>query len=473
MATLSKPLISAAALAGAAAVAVATPAILPSVGVPTPGALSRAAYELTTFSDVLSIPPVVWTDILFGNQEWGNTLSATTYGPAWAQPTDQFGQPAYINPWAAFCNGRCSQVGIPGVMYVFSDALVNGNGNGYADYNNWPIGIVNYFFEPATAALLGGGSSPTVQYSQNGFSAATWYALAGTIGQQVPSLQVPLAAAFWGPNNVTVGYNLALTLVAQAAQAVPVIGPVTGNSILAYLGDLEVPGAPGTYYQYGLSGALNYWIDIATGAVPFPTGTTTAAATAASVAAPVRGAVEAPAVEADAAASVTPDTTAVIAATPVKPDTTAVIASTPVADAPEVTPAADLTADAPKAPENTPAADVVDSTPAADIEVDVPEAPESTPADVTADAPEAPESNAADAVMADLAEAKDAPAADAADNAAADSTPSGSSAKAGEEVAAKADSSASAGSETSDAGADKADAAKSDSAGGDSAGSAS
>lgn len=304
MATRTKSLVSAATLASAAAVAVAGTAIVPSLNLPTPHALSAAKVQLATFADVLSVPTVEWTDLLFGNTTWGGVLSSTNFGDPSAAPQDAFLQPNYVNPWAPFCDGGCDRFGPTGVAYLFFDALINGNGQGYDNSNKWNTGVVNYFFEPQAAIPLGGGSSPTVQFVSAGGSAATWYLLQTTIGKAVPELAVPIAAAFWGPSNATVGYNAVLTTVAQLLKLVPVVGPITGNSILAYLGDLPIEGTnPVQFYQYGLSGALNYWIDLATGAVPFPTATTltnrTAAAAVAATAAPAAAAsVTAPTVKA-------------------------------------------------------------------------------------------------------------------------------------------------------------------------------
>lgn len=271
MATRTKPLISAAALASAAAVAVVSPGVAPSLNLPTPGALSRAAYELTNISDVLDVPAQVWTDVLFGNTEWGFALGPENYGPDWAKPEDQFGWYAYVNPWAAYCDNGCARSGITGAAYLFFDALINGEGTGYANSENWKVGVVNYFWEPNSAFPLGGGNSPTIQFVSQGLSAASWYLLQGTLGQVAPQLTVPLAAAYWGPQNVPVFYNFTLSIVANLLGAVPLVGPLLGNTLLAYLGDLSVEQGTDIYYQYGLSGALNYLIDLADGSVPWPT----------------------------------------------------------------------------------------------------------------------------------------------------------------------------------------------------------
>ncbi len=378
MATRTKSLVSAATLASAAAVAVAGTAIAPSLNLPTPHALSAAKVQLATFADVLSVPAVEWTDLLFGNTTWGGVLSDTNYGDPSAQPQDAFLQPAYVNPWAAGCAGGCVRSGVTGAAYLFFDALVNGNGLGYDNSSKWSTGVVNYWFEPNTAFPIGGGSSPFLQFVSEGNSAATWYLLQTTIGKAVPQLTVPLAALFWGPTNASVGYNAVLTGVAQLLKLVPVVGPISGNSILAYLGDLPIPGTnPTLYYQYGLSGTLNYWIDIATGSVPFPTATTlttrSAAAAVAATAAPA------------AAASVT--VPAVKAA-----ESTSSSDATEDTKAPEVkgsdvkgseNEGADNTGSDTKAEDSTPSKDASESTEAPETKT-----PDSTPEVETSEAPE-------------------------------------------------------------------------------------
>jgi hypothetical protein len=293
------------ALASAAAIAAATPAIMPTLDVPT-HALATAEVQLATFADVMSVPAGVWSDILFSNTLWGYSLSGGTYGPAWAAPQTVFLQPGYVNPWAGYCNNECAKGGITGVAYLFLDALINGNGLGYENYDQWSIGFVNYLLEPIAAFAIGGGSSPFLEITNPGLSAATWFALQGTIGQAFPELTVPIAALYWGPTNLSVAYNLALSVVALGLSAVPLIGPFLGNSVLAYLGDLQIPGTvqpDELYYQFGLSGTLNYWIDIATGAVPFPTGTVPPEAAPAAVEAPVTSVAAATSTVADSATS--------------------------------------------------------------------------------------------------------------------------------------------------------------------------
>jgi hypothetical protein len=425
MASRTKPLISAAALASAAAIAVATPALSPNLGAPTPAALSKAAFQLTTLSDVLSIPPVVWTDLLFGNESWGGTLGPDSYGPDWAAPEDAFLQPSYKNPWVTFCDNGCEQSGIQGVTYLFLDALVNGNGNGFEDSANWPIGIVNYFAEPGDFFPIGGGgNSPSFQYENLGYSAATWYVLQGTLGQAVPELTLPIASLFWGPQNLSVFYNLGLSAVAGLLNAVPLVGPISGNSILAYLGDLPLdPENPSLgFYQYGLSGVLNYWIDIADGSVPFP-------GAAQTVAAPEAAALlAAPAVaEADTAKVVSVEVAE--SAPAVDAPANDPVVDAPVADAPASVPVvAPPVADAPVV-EAEPSAPVVEV--AEDVAtVEIGEIAEVAPEVETkpANAPEAPvvteddlDIDVADLDVADLDAAGD----DAADSAPADA-PKGS-----------------------------------------------
>ena len=68
MATRTKPLNTAAALASVAAIAVASPALAPNI-TQTSAELSAAQVELTTFSDLLSIPASEWSNVYFTG--WG------------------------------------------------------------------------------------------------------------------------------------------------------------------------------------------------------------------------------------------------------------------------------------------------------------------------------------------------------------------------------------------------------------------
>ena len=402
MATRTNPLVTAATLASAAAIAVASPAIAPSLNLPTPHALSAAKVQLATFADVLSVPAVEWTDLLFGNTTWGNVLSSTNYGAPAAKPQDVLGQAGYVNPWADFCAGACNRSGITGAAYLFFDALVNGNGKGYSNSNQWATSIVNYFWEPNATIQVGSGNGSYLNFVSAGFSAATWYALQTTVAKVVPAsllpaLSVALATPFWGPHLVTIGYTAALTSVAALLSVVPGVGKFTGNSILAYLGTLAIPNtSPVQYYQKGLSGALNYWTDIVTGAVKFPAAATSAAASTASAAA-------APAV-APAAAVTAPETPAVSNA--LKSAAPAAAESTPAPKAPESTPPASVSDNTPaaKAPESTPAA----TTPAA--ETPAVSAPESTPAVTETKPAGVPDVSVPDAPAADVTGGRPGPA---------------------------------------------------------------
>ncbi|MEX1174415.1 MAG: hypothetical protein WEB51_02445, partial [Mycobacterium sp.] len=293
MATQSRPLMNkGVALASAAAIAAATPAIMPTLDVPT-HALATAEVQLANFADVMSVPAGVWSDILFSNDAWGGILSGGVYGPEWAAPQTEFLQPGYVNPWAGFCNNQCFVSGPSGVAYLFFDALINGDGSGFENNDQWKVGFVNYLFEPNAVFQIGGGSSPGLQFVSAGLSSGSWYALQGTIGQAFPQLTVPIAALYYGPLNLSVAYNLVGVVAALALNEVPLIGPFLGNSVLAYLGDLQIPGTvqPNElFYQFGLSGTLNYWVDILSGAVPFPTGSVPPAASLAAAAVPAEAA---------------------------------------------------------------------------------------------------------------------------------------------------------------------------------------
>ena len=375
MATQTRPFMNkGVALASAAAIAAATPAVMPTLDVPT-HALATAEVQLANFADVLSVPAELWTDILFGSAAWGGFLSGENYGPEWAAPQTVALQAGYVNPWALYCNAGCTVQGISGVAYLFFDALINGDGSGVGNAENWNIGIVNYLFEPSATFVIGGGNSPSLEFVRAGFSAATWFALQGTLGQLVPALTIPIAAAYQGPYNLSVAYNLALSVVALGLQQVPLIGPFAGNSILAYLGDLPLPGATDLFYPFGLSGTLNYWIDIATGAAPFPT-----------TAAPV----EAAAALVSATASAT--------STALKSD---VAEATPAVEVADATPAVEV-ADA--TPAATPAVEVADATPAVETPAVETPAVEVADASPVAEAPESVVTPAADLPAAEVAD---------------------------------------------------------------------
>ena len=366
MATRTNPLVTAATLASAAAIAVATPAIAPTLTLPTPHALSVAQVQLDTFADVLSVPAGEWSALLFGTTSWGGALGRTSYGAAIAAPQTEFGQNGYVNPWAYFCNSGCTRSGVTGAAYLFFDALINGNGKGINDNANWKVGLVNYYFEPNSTIQIGTGSGSYLNFVSEGNSAATWYALQTTIIKNYPELSVPLAALFYGPHNVTVAYKEALRVVANALLGkAGKLGSFTAYSIYAYLGEKFPAPYENISYNQGLSGVLNYWVDVAKGAAP-------AAST------------NAPAAVGTAAATTQPVTTAAAPATVAAAKTTTVSnATTPAAAASVSTPAS--TGLGSSSAVRTPAVKAAASTPA-DAPVSTPAsgAGESTPAGTTA-----------------------------------------------------------------------------------------
>ena len=364
MATQTRPFLTAgAALVSAAAIVAASPGMAPSASIATPNALSTAAYELTTFADVFTIPADEWTNILFSSSDYGGFV-----GPD--------NTPLAVEPWASYCNYTCTISGISGVAYLALDALVNGNGNGWEDRDNWGVGIVNYFFEPTFArAIGGGGANFTVQTGTAGLSAATAYLLQATLGQASPILSTFIQIAFYGPYLVTIAWEDFLAFAASAVAPIPVIGPFISNSITAYAGELPAPGfipvENEIYYQAGLSGVLQYWINTLIG------GTGPTPPTSAAVAAPARVA----AAVAETVAS-----------------TVAEVAAAPAVEVPEVSAAAATESDVAASEETTveATADVVvdapaagdDSTPTA--EVTSAEGTSTAVADATADAAPAP-----------------------------------------------------------------------------------
>ena len=394
MATRTNPLVSAAVLASAAAIAVASPALAPSVQLPSPHALAAAKVQLANFQDFLSITAEDWSNVVFGG--YGEAISPNQL-------------PSF--DWAASyvgtnCDFNCKVPGISGVAYLALDSLINGNGTGYAPvlkdpklpynektnpyvggYPTWSVGAVNYFFE--------GGTGPGVEYlavQPFGNPKSPLYnpTIAGIITQ-----------AFQGAANVTIFYDAALTALAQLALQVPTVGPYVYGAINAYLG----PATTDKYFGYwgysaGLSGILRYVTDvITTGGNPYPPyGPQSAAATLAAAAVPAAAAsvVEAPKVAAPAEAA---------------PATRLAKVSSSAASAPESTPAVDVKVSAPAVSDVKVSAPVVSETkvsaPAA-VEVSAP-APEVKPVveapsvpDVKPSAPVADNTPAAPAPVKDL-----------------------------------------------------------------------
>jgi hypothetical protein len=305
MATQTLPFFkTGAALASAAAIAVASPAIAPNL-TPTPNALSSAQVELTTISDLMSIPGYEWSNVLFSTDPWGGAVSINQISGL------------IIEPYASSCTdpdtgaGVCTVGGISGVAYLALDALINGNGEGFDTYDGvlqnpdepyqpdpdqpnynpyttppWSVSAVNYLFEPQFYVQLGNGTVFNIQDVQAGLSAASQYVLQATLGTAFPALSPLISALYYGPYLVTIAYTTALNAIANAVVSVPLVGPFVSDSILAYLGRLTTDS--GVFYIEGLSGVLQYWGNILNGTEQFPTATT--ATTAASLAPAARAA---------------------------------------------------------------------------------------------------------------------------------------------------------------------------------------
>lgn len=374
-------------MATAAAIVAASPALAPGGSIAAQNALSKAAYELTTFSDMFTIPTSEVTNTLFGSTAYGGFV-----GPD--------NEPLAVEPWASECTYSCFLSGVSGVAYLYMDALVNGNGNGWDDRDNWSVGIVNYFFEPFFVRSIGQGSFSAVQSVGAGFSAATAYLLQATLGQASPVLSTFIELAFYGPYLLTIAYDDALTALGDALQTVPLVGPFLGNSIFAYLGSLLAPGATiedPYYYQYGLSGVLQYWINELTGVYVVPPSAGSAASLASPLARAAAAVTESVAVPATEAATTAVEAVEAVEAAPVEADTVSATeesasVDTPAVDAAESAPvdevaptAADVKADA--EPADSPSSAVADAASDATSEEASAPAPASAPSKATSKRP--------------------------------------------------------------------------------------
>jgi hypothetical protein len=387
MATRTNPLVSAAVLASAAAIAVASPAIAPSVLQPTPHALAAAKVQLTTFADLLSITPEDYSTILFSG-----------YGEAISQNQDpDFDWAAlYLAPFTK-CNFNCKVNGPSGVAYAMLDALINGNGTGYAPvedadgnyikgYPTWNVSAVNYFFE-------------------GGFGIGSGYLVTSPFGNPKSPLYNPtvaglLVTALQGLPALTTYYVAGLTAIAKLAQQVPTVGPYVYGAINAYLGPQTSDPKFGNWgYAAGLSGILRYVTDvITTNGNPYPPyGSATPAASVATLAAAA----------VPAAARTVADAPNVVAAAESAPATGIAKVSAAQASVPESAPAREAKVGTPAVSEAKVVAPVVGeakvsapaevgtpavSTPAPDLKpVEAPSVPDvkpSTPAgDTTPEAP--------------------------------------------------------------------------------------
>ena len=349
MATRTKPLMSAAALATAAAVAVATPALAPSITGAAAPAISSAEVSLTTFSDLLSITAADWNNTYFNG--WGGAITPINPDP------DNY-IPDY---WAPNCDYNCYIPGVSGIAYLALDALINGNGQGIADASNWPISAVNYFFEGSFATGL--------QYiTERPFLADPVGGTCGTEGVTCGPLYNPaianlIALAWQGPYALTTLYVTALSTVAQLASNVPYVGEYLYRGIGSYIGPaFQTVDSVYDYSAYaGVSGVLRYIGGVITtggNPNPYPILQASSAASTAALAAKVPAALSvagAPAATATvaettvAAASTEPTTTPAESASPTattassttsetKPaDTASTTAATAVADTPAAT----------------------------------------------------------------------------------------------------------------------------------------
>ena len=354
MATHTRPfLMTGAALARAGAVGAGPPAMMPSVAMPAPTALSSAAYDLTTFADVLTITPDDISNAYFAG--WGFALKPD-------QPDDPDWAAAYLGPFTQDengrqCNSTCYTAGISGVAYLFLDALINGNGGGIDDYEFWKISALNYYFE--------GGPGPGTVYLALGPFANPDSALYN------PALASVITLAGQGLDAFSTIYIGALDTVSQLARAVPGVGPYIYGAIQAYLGPNTSDDFFGDWsYFAGLSGILRYVSDVVlTGGNPYPpygppvtepvesAASTLAVAAAPAVAVSAPAAVE-PAVEAPAVTDNAP-AAEVVESTPAA-EVAEVAETTPVAEVAEVaesTPVAEV-AEVPEVVESTPAADI-------------------------------------------------------------------------------------------------------------------
>ncbi|HQC78380.1 MAG TPA: hypothetical protein PLH92_16875 [Mycobacterium sp.] len=235
MATRNKPLMSAVALASAAAVAVATPAIAPSItNTITPPALSTAKVNLANFADLMSITAADWNYTYFNG--WGGAIGPINVDPETVEN----------DYWLPNCNYDCTIPGVSGIGYLALDALINGNGQGINDASNWGVSAVNYMFE--------GGFITGVQYIvQKPFL---------TEGSPLynPAIANLIALAFQGEYALTTIYVTALSTVAQLASTVPYIGEYLYRGIGSYIGPAfqTVDSVYDYSYYAGISGILRY-----------------------------------------------------------------------------------------------------------------------------------------------------------------------------------------------------------------------
>ena len=239
MATRTKPLMTAAALVSAAAVAVATPALAPSIASSTSPALSAAKVNLANFSDVLSIPASEWNNIFYTG--WGGAIGALNPDP----------ETSYNDYWLPNCNYDCTIPGVSGVVYLALDALINGDGTGYDNASEWPVSAVNYYFE-------GSGIVTAAQWVLEKPFLGEPYTTPGPLYN--PQIANLIALAFQGGYALTTLYVTGLSALAQASLAVPYVGQYLYRGIASYIGTaFQTIDSTYDYSDYaGIPGVLRY-----------------------------------------------------------------------------------------------------------------------------------------------------------------------------------------------------------------------
>ncbi|CAN1510948.1 hypothetical protein MCEMIE22_00792 [Mycobacteriaceae bacterium] len=295
MATQTRPFLTrGVALASAAAIAVATPAIAPNLA-PTPTALSAAQVELTTFADLLSITPADWNNYLFVG--WGGALGPINPDPEVLDPT------YYVN-----CDYDCTIPGVSGLAYLALDALINGNGAGIQNVN----GILNPDYDPDEPIgpdneeylVQPWGTSALNYFFEGSFSTGLQYIAQSPFAPGAPlaneQIFNAIALAFQGEYALTTLYVQALSTIAVLSLGLPLVGEYVYRGIGSYIGPAF--STVDSFYDYsfyaGISGILRYVGGVITtggnpNPYPTPTPEPTAAVSAASVVAPVVAALKA------------------------------------------------------------------------------------------------------------------------------------------------------------------------------------
>lgn len=247
MAIADRSMLTAGALLGAAAIAVATPAVIPGqlAGVATPLSLSQAHYELTALTDI-----TVQGALEAFTSGWGGFIG----------PEDPY--------YPGLFNNDVSLDGFNGVAYYLADQALDGI---------VPFDLENYFFEV--------GSQSPADFVNAGLGAAAYVGASEIFG--VGSLPAQLVQAVLGGG---LAANIGQVIVELTA-GLPVIGDLTS---VYFTG--QVAG-DSTVYGIGVLGVLSYAVQTLLPGVPVNRAAALPAAAAVTVAtAPVAvAAVETPA----------------------------------------------------------------------------------------------------------------------------------------------------------------------------------